>query len=96
MDIDPSDTISHREARENEDERHIAPLQLQVIDRGIRLWSNPGDTVFSPFAGVGSEGYSAIRIGRRFLGIELKRTYWLQAIKNLDTARKDSGHLFDK
>jgi superfamily II DNA or RNA helicase len=94
MDIDPSDTISHREARENEDERHIAPLQLQVIDRGIRLWSNPGDTVFSPFAGVGSEGYSAIRMGRRFLGIELKRAYWLQAIKNLEAARNDTGKLF--
>lgn len=90
MDIDPSDTITFREARENEDERHICPLQLQVIARGIELWSNPGDTVFSPFAGVGSEGYQAIRQGRKYLGIELKKSYYEQAIKNLQAAKSQS------
>ena len=87
MDIDPSDTITFREARENQDERHICPLQLQVIDRGIELWSNPGDTIFSPFAGVGSEGYVAIRKGRKFLGVELKQSYFDQAVKNLKAAK---------
>jgi DNA modification methylase/superfamily II DNA or RNA helicase len=87
MDIDPSDTITFREARENQDERHICPLQLQVIERGIELWSNPGDTVFSPFAGVGSEGYQAIRQGRKYLGIELKKSYYDQALKNLRAAK---------
>lgn len=94
MDIDPSDTLSYREARDHRDEKHIAPLQLQVIDRGIRLWSNPGETVFSPFAGIGSEGYSAIRMGRRFLGVELKRSYWHQAIINLEAAQKATRGLF--
>lgn len=87
MDINPSDTITFREARENQDERHICPLQLQVIERGIDLWSNPGDTVFSPFAGVGSEGYQAIRQGRKYLGIELKKSYYDQAVKNLRAAK---------
>jgi superfamily II DNA or RNA helicase len=87
MDINPSDTITYREARENQDERHICPLQLQVIERGIELWSNPGDTIFSPFAGVGSEGYQAIRQGRKYLGIELKKSYYEQALKNLRAAK---------
>jgi superfamily II DNA or RNA helicase len=93
-DINPSDTITYREARENEDERHICALQLQVIERGIKLWSNPGDLVFSPFAGVGSEGYQAIKMGRRFLGSELKRSYWEQACRNLEQARKEQAGLF--
>ena len=96
MDINPSDTLAYREARENDDERHIAPLQLQVIERGIKLWSNPGDTVFSPFAGIGSEGYTAIRMGRTFLGAELKRSYWQQACKNLEQARSEQSSLFAK
>ena len=94
MDINPSDTIAYREARENEDERHICPLQLQVIERGIKLWSNPGDTVFSPFAGIGSEGYQAIKMGRKFLGAELKRSYWTQACKNLEQAKAEQHGLF--
>lgn len=94
MDINPSDTLAYREARENDDERHICPLQLQVIERGIKLWSNPGDTVFSPFAGIGSEGYTAIRMGRKFLGSELKRSYWTQACKNLSQARREQSGLF--
>ena len=94
MDINPSDTLSYREARENDDERHICAVQLQVIERGIKLWSNPGDTVFSPFAGIGSEGYMAIKMGRKFLGAELKRSYWEQACKNLKQAKSEQTGLF--
>lgn len=94
MDINPSDTLSFREAREHDDERHICALQLQVIERGIRLWSNEGDTVFSPFAGIGSEGYQALRMGRRFVGSELKRSYWEQATKNLQQALREQQGLF--
>ena len=94
MDINPSDTLSFREAREHNDERHICALQLQVIERGIRLWSNPGDLVFSPFGGIGSEGYQALRMGRRFLGAELKRSYWQQACKNLEQAKREQQGLF--
>lgn len=86
MDIDPSDTLQKASAREDEDERHICPLQLQVIRRALDLWSNPGDLVLSPFAGIGSEGYAALEMGRRFLGVELKRSYWEQARKNLSVA----------
>jgi hypothetical protein len=82
-DIDQSDTLQFRSARENEDERHICPLQLEVIRRCIRMWSNPGDTVLSPFAGIASEGYVALEEGRRFVGTELKPSYYNQAIKNL-------------
>ena len=68
------------------DERHVAPLQLGVIERCVRLWSNPGDTVLSPFAGIGSEGYEAVRHGRKFIGVELKPEYFDQAVKNLRDA----------
>ncbi len=96
MDINPSDTLSYREARENNDERHICALQLQVIERAIDLWSNPGDTVFSPFAGIGSEGYMAIKMGRKFLGAELKRSYFEQACKNLAQAKREQAGLFSE
>lgn len=86
MDINPSDTLQYRSAREHDDERHIAPLQLEVIRRGIRLWTNPGDVVLSPFAGIGSEGYVAIQEGRRFVGAELKSSYYRQAVANLESA----------
>lgn len=83
MDINPSDTLQYRSAREHEDERHIAPLQLEVIRRCIRLWTNPNDIVLSPFAGIGSEGYVSIQEGRRFVGAELKESYYRQAERNL-------------
>lgn len=83
MDINPSETLQYRSAREHDDERHIAPLQLEVIRRGVELWSNPGDTVISPFAGIGSEGFVAIELGRRFVGVELKESYYEQAKRNL-------------
>lgn len=83
MDIDPSDTLQFRSAREHDDERHICPLQLEVIRRGIDLWTNPGDVVLSPFMGIGSEGYVALEMGRRFVGVELKASYYQQAERNL-------------
>lgn len=86
MDINPSDTLQRESAREEQDERHIAPLQLEVIRRALRLWSKPGDLVLSPFAGIGSEGYVSIEQGRRFLGFELKRSYWEQACRNMEAA----------
>lgn len=86
MDIDQSDTLQFRSAREHDDERHICPLQLEVIRRGIDLWTNPGDVVLSPFAGIGSEGYVALEMGRRFVGVELKDSYYRQAAMNLEAA----------
>jgi DNA modification methylase len=86
MDIDASDTLQRESAREEKDERHIAPLQLGVIRRAIELWTNPGDLVFSPFGGIGSEGYVAIQLDRRASIVELKRSYWEQAWKNLQSA----------
>ena len=88
MDINPSDTLQYRSAREHEDERHICPLQLDVIRRAVRLWSNPGDLVLSPFAGIGSEGVVSLEEGRRFVGVELKGSYYGQACRNLANARE--------
>jgi DNA modification methylase len=94
MDINPSDTLQRKSAREHDDERHICPLQLEVIRRGLKLWSNPGDTVLSPFAGIGSEGYVSIEQGRKFIGIELKESYYKQAIANLKASKANSHTLF--
>lgn len=94
MDIDPNDTLQFRSAREHDDERHICPLQLEVIRRGIDLWTNPGDVVLSPFAGIGSEGYVAVEMGRRFIGVELKASYYEQAARNLAAASKSTAPLF--
>jgi hypothetical protein len=95
--IRETDTLSVRQARETDDERHLCPLQLGVIHRAIKLWSAPGDLVYSPFAGIGSEGYEAIKLGRRFVGGELKRSYWKSACDNLRSATRESGMmtLFD-
>ncbi len=90
MDINQSRTLSKKGAREADDERHICPLQLDVIERAIMLWSNPGDTVFSPFMGIGSEGYMALKLGRKFIGSELKESYFKQAIKHLEDALKQN------
>ena len=89
MDVNPSRTLQYQNARENEDERHICPLQLDVIERGIDLWSAPDDLVLSPFAGIGSEGYVAVKKGRRFVGIELKHSYFNCAVNNLKDAERD-------
>jgi DNA modification methylase len=88
-DIRESDTLNVAEARTNQDERHVCPLQLGLINRAIRLWSNSGETVLSPFAGIGSEGYEAIKLGRKFIGIELKESYWQTAKRNLDRASRE-------
>ena len=84
--IRESDTLNVAEGRDNDDERHIAPLQLGTIERCVRLWSNKGDLVLSPFAGIGSDGYVAVQQGRAFIGIELKPSYYRAAIKNLERA----------
>lgn len=86
--IKESDTLNVHEARGEEDDRHVCALQLGTIERCIRLWSNPGETVFSPFAGIGSEGYEAIKLGRKFIGAELKPLYARTAAKNLAEAER--------
>lgn len=94
MDINPSDTLQYQSAREHDDERHICPLQLEVIRRGVDLWTNPGDVVLSPFAGIGSEGHVSLQMGRKFIGIELKESYYQQAARNLQAALRINGDLF--
>lgn len=91
MDINPSDTLQFRSAREHDDERHICPLQLEVIRRGVMLWSNPDDVVLSPFMGIGSEGVVSLELGRRFVGVELKKSYFDQAAANLHLASRSTA-----
>lgn len=97
--IRETDTLNAAEGREEEDERHICPLQLGTIERCIRLWSNPGEVILSPFAGIGSEGYMALKLGRKFVGIELKRSYYEAAVRNLERAlqpdQRDQLTIFD-
>ena len=85
MDISQSNTLQARSAREEKDEKHICPLQLPVIERAIELWTNPNDIVFTPFLGIGSECYKAVEMGRRAMGIELKKSYYEQACKNVSS-----------
>ena len=92
-DINPNDTLQYASAREHDDERHICPLQLEVIRRGIRLWTSPGDVVLSPFTGIGSEGHVAVQMGRKFVGAELKASYFRQAVANLKNAVKQGDLL---
>lgn len=95
MDISQGDVLSHKMARAEEDERHISPLQLTPIRRCVQLWSNPGDVVFSPFAGIGSELYVAVELGRKAVGSELKPSYYKQAIANLQSIKRQQVGLFD-
>lgn len=88
MDIRQSDTLQKKSAREDKDERHICPLQLEVIQRCIELWTNPNDIVLDPFAGIGSVPYTAVKMGRRGIGVELKESYYNQAVNNLEIAVK--------
>ena len=88
MDIRQSDTLQKKSAREDKDERHICPLQLEVIQRCIELWTNPNDIVLDPFAGIGSVPYTAVKMGRRGIGVELKESYYKQAVNNLEIAVK--------
>ena len=100
MDINPTDTLQYKSARENKDERHICPLQLQVIERGIELWTNPGDIVLTPFMGIGSEAYTAVKMGRKAVGVELKDSYYRQAVANvknaLENVQMDITHLMQE
>lgn len=93
QDINPNETLQKESAREDKDERHICPLQLDVIRRALKLWSNPGDLVLSPFMGIGSEGYVALEEGRRFVGVELKASYFRQAVANLRAAEKPKAQI---
>ena len=86
MDIRQSDTLQRTSARAEKDEKHIAPLQLEVIKRCIELWTNPGDIVLDPFAGIGSTNYVALRMNRRTMGVELKESYYNQAVANCQQA----------
>lgn len=92
--ISETDVLNVSQARETDDERHLCPLQLGVIERAVKLWSNPGDVVFSPFAGIGSEGVGALKCGRNFTGIELKQSYYNQAVRNL-TNHENKTHSFN-
>lgn len=83
MDINQTNTLNKNPARENKDERHICPLQLDVIERCLTMWSNHGDVVFSPFGGIGSEGYKAVEMGRKSIASELKESYYDVAVKNM-------------
>jgi len=89
MDINQSNTLQRKSAREENDEKHIAPLQLDAIERCIELWTNPGDLVYDPFGGIGSVPYQAVKMGRRGLGCELKESYYVQACKNLEVVEMD-------
>ena len=91
LDIAQGDVLNRKEARDEPDEAHISPLQLTVIRRCVDLWSNPGDVVFSPFAGIGSELYVALQMSRKAIGAELKGSYFKQAVKNLQSAETKSG-----
>lgn len=90
MDIDESDTLNERGSKDDDDGRHVAPLQLDVIRRCIELWSNPQDIVLSPFAGIGSEGVVSLEMGRKFIGFELKKLYWQIACRNLAAAEPNA------
>ncbi len=88
--IRETDTLNTKAAKSEDDTRHICPLQLPVIKRCVRLYTNPGEIVFSPFAGIGSEGYESIKAGRRFYGCEIKPEYHAQALRNLTSAEEDN------
>lgn len=95
--IDEGDTLQYQSARDGNDEKHVCPLQLGTIERCIKLYSNPGETVLTPFLGIGSEAYEAVRLGRRAIGIELKSSYFAMAVKNLRDieARSQGPNLFN-
>lgn len=93
MTIDQTNVLNGRQARSQSDEKHLCPLQLDVIERGLVLWSNPGDVVLSPFMGIGSEGHMALKLKRKFFGVELKESYWKQAVEELSAVGRQ-GDLF--
>lgn len=91
MDIRQTLTLNRNAAREERDEKHICPLQLDTIERCTVLWSNPGESVFTPFMGIGSEPYVAVRTGRKGIGIELKESYFAEAVRNIEMAKRQGG-----
>ena len=93
FDIQRTDVLNAKVARDDRDEKHICPLQLEVIRRAVRLWSNPGEVVLSPFMGIGSEGYVSIGLKRRFVGVELKPSYFDLAVRNLQAAEREANEL---
>ena len=95
-DIDQGRTLNKLPARDENDEKHMCPLQLDVIERCIHLWTNPGELVFSPFTGIGSEGYCAVKMGRKFIGAELKPQYWELAVQNIADAEHEQQGLFSE
>lgn len=95
MTVNQTNVLNVKAAREQADEKHLCPLQLDVIQRALVMWSNPGDVVLSPFMGIGSEGHCAMKMRRKFLGVELKETYWRQACRNLAAAESGAVDLLD-
>lgn len=97
QDMPETDVLNVKVARSDKDEKHLCPMPLNITRRALKMWSNPGDVVFSPFMGIGSEGYVSLQEGRRFLGTELNPNYFRQAVKNLTDAESDGGmgSLFD-
>lgn len=93
MDINQTNVLNRAEAREEKDEKHICPLQLDFIQRCLVMWSNPGDVVLSPFTGIGSEGYMSLKMGRKFIGSELKPAYYRQAVANLQRVENEGSKL---
>jgi hypothetical protein len=93
MTVNQTNVLNVKAAKEVGDERHLCPLQLDVIERALILWSNPGDVVLSPFMGIGSEGYVALKKGRKFVGVELKESYWRQAVKAIDSVSRQGNLL---
>lgn len=94
MDIKQTNTLNVKIAKDNNDEKHLCPLQLDLIERSVIMWSNPGDVVLSPFMGVGSEGVVSVKLGRKFIGVELKDSYFNTACRNLEEAERSSDDLF--
>jgi DNA modification methylase len=94
LDVKQTKVLNVAEAKDGRDEKHICPLQLDVIERSVKMWSNPGEVVFSPFMGIGSEGHEAIRAGRKFIGTELKDTYFQKSIKNLSDVSNQAVDMF--
>ena len=93
-DINQTDTLNFREGRDNDDERHICPLQLQVIERAMQLWTRPDDVVLTPFLGIGSEAYVSVSMGRKAIGVELKESYFNLAVRNVKEAERQQYDLF--
>lgn len=95
MSVNQTRVLNVKAARNVNDERHLCPLQLDVIERALVMWSNPGDVVLSPFMGIGSEGYCSLKAKRRFIGTELKQEYFNQAVRTLDDVEASAPTLFD-